>query len=84
VRRGDRRDAEAEECPVKSMTPGQFNRALDQLGVTPGSQLAARILGFSIRHVLRLSSGQQRISEQTRLLLDMYQRNGIPRELKEG
>jgi hypothetical protein len=76
-------DENGKVTPPVVMTADQFSAALKRLDLRPASQETARVLGVSVRHIVRLAGGKQSISEQTRLLLDMYKWHGIPKELRD-
>ena len=67
----------------QQMTVKDFDRALDALGLTPSGALTALCVGLSLRQAQRLAAGERQLSDQTRLLLAMYLRHGIPPEVRD-
>lgn len=63
-----------------TMSTRQFNAILRHLGYTPYA--ASRLLGISMSSAYRIAGGEQAVPETVRRLLVMYERHGIPQELR--
>lgn len=63
------------------MTGPEFRSALESLGFS-SPYAAAKALGVSRQQAYKLASGQHPVNETLRLLLEMYQRFGVPAEFQ--
>lgn len=51
------------------MTKTQYLAALKKLDLTPASKATAQALGLSVRHCIRMASGEQPITETVAIVL---------------
>jgi hypothetical protein len=65
----------------KTMSKTAFTAALEALGYTTRAK-QSELLGIHERSVTRYANGQQEVPEYVRRLLVMYQKLGIPQELR--
>lgn len=63
------------------MTKREFLAVLKELHLGTASKSTVRALGVSVSQVQRLASGRQKVSRQTELLLHMYRKHGIPKQV---
>jgi len=64
------------------MTPEEYRKALERLDLTVASKATATALGMTIRHAQRVAAGTRAVHPAVALLLRMYLRHGIPKELR--
>lgn len=62
------------------MTTPQYLAAIKRLGLTPAAQKTARVLGLSIRQLIRISNGDSPVPTPVAKLLFMLERHGIPKD----
>ena len=65
------------EPKPKSMTPRQYLKALDALGLTVAGKQTAKALGLGLRHCQRIAAGEVRVPPPVELLLGMYLKHGL-------
>ena len=62
------------------MTKAQYLKALKKLGLTIASKETAKRLGLSVRQCQRIAHGEADVPAYVSLLLEMYLKQGLPRE----
>ena len=68
------------ETKAPRMTRNQYLAALKKLGLGRASKRTAELLGVSVRHIQRMSLGEQDVTDTIALLLEMYLKHGLPEE----
>jgi plasmid maintenance system antidote protein VapI len=63
------------------MNKREFRAVLKELGLGTASQATVRALGVTVTQIQRLASGRQRVTRQLELLLHMYRKHGIPKQV---